>query len=60
MLFQMRSEPWSKALCLVSVLTVLPLSTQSCDVQLHAEGGNENGAEEGDVTPDDGAAVDCQ
>ena len=60
MLFQMRSEPWSKALCLVSVLLVLRPSTQFCNVQLHAEGGSENGTEESSVTPDNGAAVGCQ
>lgn len=56
MLSQMRSELVSKALCLVSAFLSLRLEGPSCDVQLHAEGGGENGAEEGDVTPHHGAA----
>ena len=60
MLSQMRSEPVSKALFPVSVLLPFHLASPSCDVQLHAKGSGENGAEEGNVTPDDGAAVDCQ
>lgn len=60
-LSQMRSEPVSKALCPVSVLVLSRcLAGWGCDVQLHAEGSGENGAEECDVAPDDGAAVDCQ
>ena len=59
MLSQMRSEPVSKALFPVSVFLLLHLSERDCDVQLHAEGSGENGAEEGDVAPDNSAAIDC-
>lgn len=56
----MRSEPVSKALFAVSVSDFPPSPVQGCDIQLHAKGSGENGTEEGDVTPDDGAALDCQ
>lgn len=59
-LSQMRSEPVSKALSPVSVLFSRRFAGRGCDVQLHAEGSGENGAEERDVAPDDGAAGDCQ
>jgi hypothetical protein len=44
----------------VSVFLFFHLSARERDVQLHAESSGENGTEEGDVTPDDGAAVGCQ
>jgi len=56
----MRSEPVSKALSPVSVLFSRRFVGRGCDVQLHAEGSGENGAEERNVAPDDGAAGDCQ
>lgn len=57
MLSQMRSEPVSKALFPVSVLLLSYIQVRVRNVQLHAEGGSENGTEESEVTPDDGAAV---
>ena len=54
MVSQTRSEPVSKAL--YPVLAFVACMRSCCYVQLHAEGGGKNGAEEGDVAPENGAA----